>query len=770
MDIDLSIEPTLGVTPLPDGSLEVDLAATPTPKGVAHDANLAEGRDEAELAVLGAELKTLIEEDEQSRSEWQETFLRGLEELGLRITQTNDPFEGACTATHPLLLETIVKFQSRVYGETLPADGPARTKIIGLYTPEKEAQAKRVKDALNYYCMEEMTDYEDEHERLVFNMGFSGNGIKKVFYNASSGSPDTYQIPIDRFIVSYNARHLTKCDRYTEVLDYSTDDLATEIANGVYRDVGPLVPTTLTPSEYASAVNKAQGIEVPASHMGHRLYECHVRRIIPFDRQETASGHAFAVPYIITLDAFDGKIYAIRRNWREGDTRYKKRSYYVHYKLVPSPGFWAFGYVHLIGGLATASTTVMRSLVDSGMFANLQGGFKARNFRVLGNANDPIAPGEWRDVDAVNTDLTKSILPLPYKEPSQTLFQLLQFMIAGGQKFADSTEQVISDSTNYGPVGTTLALLEASTKFQSAIHKRVYRAMKEELRLIADIVRDYVDRYPYEVQGDIIQDFSDAIDVIPVADPNITSQAHRLTRATTISQMAQAAPQHYDGREVQKRVLTAMGEEEIDRLMPPPQEAKPLDPISDLAAVTQGQPIKAFPGQDHESHIAVKMAFLQNPMAGASPLFAQQAPIIAANIREHMLLRLIEQAQAMGAQDEQSMAAAVQQLAQMDIAKAQAQAAQMGQDPSIALGFAELEQQEKKRQDDQAFRASQLALREKDLNIKENKNLLEAYAMGVDADLKKREMEDKHVEKLASETTKRLAAQAKKSAPVGGKT
>jgi hypothetical protein len=763
--MDISVQEPLppGITALEDGSLEVDLNPAPTQAGPRpHDSNFAEDVDETKLNALGADLKRLIEEDDQSGEEWRQTFIRGLEELGLKIQDTSEPFEGACTAVHPLLLETIVKFQARVYGETLPPDGPCRTKVVGLASVQKDQQAKRVKDCINYYITERMTDYEDEHERLIFNQGFTGNGIKKIFYNAALDSPDQYQIPVDQFIVSYNSRHLTKSDRYTEVMFYTNDDLKTEVANGVYRDVGLLVPVQLSASPLRQAANRVQGIDAPVSWEGHRLYECHVKMVVEWDRQETVKGYAFPVPYIITLDAETGTIFAIRRNWTEGDRLFKKRDYYVHYKLVPSSGFWAYGYVHLIGGLAAASTTVMRALVDSGMFANLQGGFKARNFRIMGDANEPISPGEWRDVDSVGMDLTKSIMPLPFKEPSQTLFQLLQFMVAGGQKFADSTEQVISDSTNYGPVGTTLALLEASTKFHSAIHKRIYRAMKSELRLISDIIARYVEQYPYDEVGTLPEDFSTKVDVIPVADPNITSQAHRLTKATTVSQLAQSSPDLYDKREVHSRILAAMGEQEIEKLMPPPQQAKPLDPVSDLQAVLQGLPIKAFPGQDHESHIQIKMAFLQNPMAGANPTMSAQAPVVAANIREHMLLRLIERAQAMGAQDEQSMAMAMQQLTQMDVQQAQAQA--QGQaDPTMVLGLKDLEQRERERQDDQAFRAAQLAIRNRDLDIKEARNELDAHVQGAEVALKKAEQKQSAIEALAAETTKRLALQTKES-------
>lgn len=752
---------------LPDGGAVVDLAPPPPEVAASHGDNLAELLSDEDLSRIGQELLLLIEEDRQSTAEWEEQFKRGLRELGLKMDSGSEPFEGACTVTHPLLLETIVKFQSRAYSEMLPPGGPVKTQVVGEKNSDKEMQAERVKNYLNYIIMDVISEFEDEHERALWGVGAYGSAIKKVWNDGNM--PSSEYVPISDFIVSYNAKQLTKCDRYTHVIYRLDHELKRDMANGIYRQYDDITPSQLTKSELGQAEDTLTGV-TPTKWEGYRLYECHTTFNVP-SFEVTQGDITFPVPYIITIDADSGRVYSIRRNYREGDPSYKKREYFVHYKLVPGPGFHGFGFIHLIGGLAAGSTTILRSLVDAGMFANLQGGFKARGLRIHGRMEEPIAPGEWRDVDATGLDLTKALVPLPYKEPSQTLFQLLQFIVGSGQKFADTTEQVIADSTNYGPVGTTMALLEASTKFQSAIHKRLHRSQKQEIRLIADIVAETQRAYPYRPGGAagpeiLTADFSPAVDILPVSDPNIPSQAHRLTKATTLLQIAQSAPQlGYDMREAHMRVLTAMGEQDLEKLLPTPQQPQPQDPLTDIQVATQGGAIKAFPGQDHEAHIQLKSAFLNNPAAGGNPAMAAVAPILAANIREHMFLRFAEMTNAMSGGNPQAMGMAAEKLAQMDAAKAQ-QEQQM--DPKLMVQVRELALKEKEHRDDTIYKAAQLAIRNRDITVREKQIEADMHTKGAEmADMertRKHEAEQANADReaaLAEATATRLAQQAK---------
>lgn len=764
-EIELPEESIPEVTMTEDGGAEVELEASEKPlvdpSTVAHDENLALYLPESTLQSVGQTLLQAVEEDAGTTSEWERLFEEGFKELGLKIEQSNDPFPGACTITHPLLLETVTKFQARAYSETLPADGPVKTKLIGIKSSAKEQQAARVAEHLNYTITEEMPEYEDEHERLLWGMGFFGTGIKKVYPDYGTKTPISEYVPIVDFIVSYNAKHLKKCDRYTHVIYRLDYELDRDIANGIYRDF-KLSPVQLQKSNLSQLDEQSRGISPSINWQGHKLYEIHtVLNLEGFEIQ--VNGRDVVVPYIVTIDANSGTVLSIRRNWREGDLSYTKIEYFVAYKLVPSSGFHGYGYVHLIGGLAAGSTTILRTLVDSGQFANLQGGFKAREFGKNPRGNEPHSPGEWRDVDIPGADLTKSILPLPYKEPSQTLYNLLIQVVGWGQKFADSTEQVIADSTNYGPVGTTMALLDASTKFQSAIHKRIHRSLKAELRLIADVVAKMIQVYPY-IPGETVgpeiaaQDYSPEVDVIPISDPNISSQAHRLLRATTLQQMSQNAPGIYDVREVHRRAVAAMGEQDLDKLMPPPPMAQPQDPLTDIQMATMGQPIKAFPGQDHDMHIMIKAAFIQNPAAGASPLMINAAQVITANIREHMFLRFAERIQAMGGDPGQ----AAQQLAQMDVQKMQMEAeAALHQDPKTQLALAEMDQRKKEHEDDMTYKASQLAIRNRDIDVKEKMAQADLFVQGQDMKQRQKEHTDTNNAKLAAEATKRFVAQAK---------
>lgn len=706
------------IVELDDGGFDDDI-----PLDTSHDANLAETLSESQLGLVGSDICENVKADLDSRAEWENLIVKGMEELGLKIEDTAEPFEGACTAHHPLLLENVVKFQSKAVQELFPAAGPVRTRIWGATSPEKEAAASRLKEFLNYQILEEMVEYFDETERLLFALPLVGSCFRKLYFDSGLNRPIAEYVPVDQFVVSYNAPDLRRADRYTHIIFRSEEDLQGDMDSGLYRNIAIGSPGMVDQNPIAAKVDELQGVAQPSNYKAYVLYEYHGY----FD---FGDGH---LPYVVTVDSGSRKVLSIRRNWNPQDPQKRKLEWFVHYRYVPTMGFYGLGLIHLIGSLAKTATLSMRALVDAGMFANLQGGFKLKSMRVVG-ANDPIAPGEWRDVDATLQDISKAIYPLPYKEPSQTLLALHDKMVAAGQKFADTTEQVIADSTNYGPVGTTLALLEASTKFFSATHKRIHAAQKQEFKILRRIDKDYLNLYPYPIQGappEIFRaDINAEIDIIPSSDPNTPSNAHRLTRATTLLQMASQNPQMHDMREIYKRVYSAMEVDNVDKILPPPQQPQPLSPLEDIMVASEGRPIKAFPGQDHAAHIQAKMAFLQDPMGGGSPLFAAISPILQANIREHTVMQYAEAAMAMGAQGDQAQAMAIQQVAQQHLAQAQ-QMAQQGGDPTTQLGMAELQMRAKEHEDKMLNNAAQLAVRNRELDLRQQAQDQKGYVEGL---------------------------------------
>jgi len=707
---------------LDDGGIDVDLSPEEDEIDISdHDANLAEYLSESQLGMVGARVCDDVKSDLDSRAEWENLIVKGMDELGLKIEDTAEPFEGACSAHHPLLLENVVKFQSKAVQEIFPAAGPVRTRVWGRSTPEKEAAASRLKEFLNYQILEEMVEYFDETERLLFALPLVGSCFRKLYFDGGLNRPVAEYVPVDQFVVSYNAPDLRRAERYAHILFRNQEDMTADIANGLYRNVPLGAPGMVDLNPIAQKVDELQGVAAPENFKAYVLYECH--GYFQFDDlEETKDG---PLPYIVTVESTTRRVLSIRRNWDQKDPAKRKLEWFVHYRYVPTMGFYGLGLIHLIGSLSKTATLSMRALVDSGMFANLQGGFKLKSMRVVGG-NDPIGPGEWRDVDSTLQDISKAVFPLPYKEPSQTLFALHKEVVGAGQKFADTTEQVIADSTNYGPVGTTLALLEASTKFFSATHKRIHAAQKQEFKILRRLDRDFLTSYPYDIEGMprgiFTLDINSEVDIIPSSDPNTPSNAHRLTRATTLLQVASQNPQMHDMREVYRRVYSAMEVENVDKILPPQQNPMPLSPLEDLMALMRGQPIKAFPGQDHQAHIQAKMAFLQDPNAGASPIFAAMAPLVQANVQEHVLMQYAEAAMASGMPGDQAQAQAIQQIAMMNVQKAQAQAQAMAQgqnDSTVQLGMAELQQRAKEHGDKMLNNAAQLAVRNRELDLRQ---------------------------------------------------
>ena len=645
-----------GLTPSPtyqledDGGVTVDFSEETVEMGASIEieewyGNLAENMDDGELQQIGSIVLDDFTSDKESRSEWEAMFERGFDLLGLKIQDTSEPFEGACTAVHPLLIESAVKFQSKASQELFPSKGPVKAQILGKVTPEKELQANRVQDFMNYQVTEQMPEYFDEFERMLFHLPLIGSAFKKVYYDATLKRPVSEFVPIDQFYVSYYASNLRKADRYTHIVYRSPVELAKEIRSGLYLDLELPEASNPTLTPLSEKMDTILGLSPTAdSDPQYTLLEQHC--YLDIDDSESEEGES--LPYIVTIEEESRQVLSIRRNFKPDDPTKEKNIHFVHYRFVPGFSFYGLGLMHFLGNITMTATAAMRSLVDAGQFANLPGGFKAKGVRMVGD-NDPIAPGEFKEVEALGIDLSKAIVPLPYKEPSQTLFQMLGFMTTAGQKFADSTEQVVADAASYGPVGTTMALLEASSKFFSAIHKRLHKSQREEFKLLAAIDFNYLpEEYPYDVpmaERNIFKaDFDGKVDIIPVSDPNIPSNAHRLMLSQMTLQMAQQSPPGMFNLEALNRsILNAVNMPNIDEILPVKPEPQAMDPVSDILAASKGVPIAAFAGQDHEAHMKVKMAYLEDPQNGGSPTMQRLQPILASNIQEHSVMKYQEQ-------------------------------------------------------------------------------------------------------------------------------
>ena len=603
--------------------------------------DLAESLEEDDLVDIASDVIENFEADKDSRADWESMFERGFDLLGLKLEPGSEPFDGACTAVHPLLIEAAVKFQSKASGELFPTNGPVKARIFGSSTPEKELQANRVQNFMNYQLTEQMPEYFDEFERMLFHLPLIGSAFKKLYYDATTKRPHSEFIPIDQFYVSYYATDLGNADRYTHVIYRSPIEIARDIRAGVYQEVDLPTPSSSSITPFTEKMDTILGLSPSSDHdPQYILLEQHCYLNIE-DEEE-------ALPYIVTVEQQSRQVLSIRRNYKQDDVNKEKVSHFVHYRFVPGFGFYGLGLIHFLGNLTMSATAAMRSLIDAGQFANLPGGFKAKGVRMVGD-NEPIAPGEFKEVEATGVDLSKAIVPLPYKEPSSTLFQMLNFVATAGQKFADSTEQVISDAASYGPVGTTMALLEASSKFFTAIHKRLHKSQKDEFNILARIDYDYLpEEYPYDVPYEdrsiFKKDFDGRVDIIPVSDPNIPSNAHRMMMANMALQMAQQSPPGMFNLEALNRtILNAANMPNVEEILPPKIEPKPMDPVSDIMAATKGVPIAAFPGQNHDAHVQVKMAYLQDPMNGANPIMERIAPILQSNIQEHSVMKYQEQ-------------------------------------------------------------------------------------------------------------------------------
>jgi hypothetical protein len=740
-NVNIDVSPDGGVIVSFEDTLEVNQKET-TEQWFA---NLAEDIDEFKLREIAETVYERFDADRNSREEWESMFERGFDLLGLKLEEASEPFEGACTAVHPLLIESAVKFQSKASGELFPAGGPVKTTILGKEDEAKVEQAQRVKEFMNYQITEQMPEYFDEFERMLFHLPIIGSAFKKVYYDASLERPVSEFVPIDQFYVSYYASNLRNADRFTHVIYRNAVDLDREMAAGMYLDVELPDASVPNPTPISSKINTILGMSPTTDEdpqyvllEQHCYMEC---------EEDSEYEEGVALPYIVTMEEETRKILSIRRNYRADDRTRQKIMHFVHYKFVPGFGFYGLGLIHFLGNLTMTATAAMRALVDAGQFANLPGGFKAKGVRIVGD-NDPIAPGEFKEIEATGMDLTKSIVPLPYKEPSSTLFQMLNFVTATGQKFADSTEQVISDAASYGPVGTTMALLEASSKFFSAIHKRMHKTQKDEFKILADINHEYLpNEYPFEMPGVsrtiMKQDFDGRIDIIPVSDPNIPSNAHRMMLAQMALQLAQQSPPGmFNMEELNRTILNAANMPNLDQILPPKKKPVPLDPMSDIQAASRGLPIAAFPGQNHDAHIQIKMAFLQDPTSGSNPAMKRVVPILQANIQEHVVMKYQEQLQGVAQGLMQNLPPEQQQMpnvAEMAMAQAAQQVLNanqaMGKQQSPEAQMVDIEKQrlnieQQKLQATLAKDAATAALKNRELDIDEMEMQVKAVTEG----------------------------------------
>ena len=723
--------------------------------------NLVDDLDEDILEEISNQVLDNYEADKESRAEWESMFERGFDLLGLKVEEASEPFEGACTAVHPLIIESAVKFQSKATQELFPPAGPVRTQIVGKSDERREQQAQRVKTFMNYQLTEQIPEYFDETERMLFNLPLIGSAFKKIYFDTTLNRPVSEFVPIDQFFVSYYATDLRRADRYTHLIYRSPIELQRCINAGMYAEID--LPTAAVPSQTAMAekMNTILGLSPSSQHdPQYVLLEQHCYLELPTELTEEDDG--LALPYIVTIEEQSRKVLSVRRNYNPNDPAKQKKMFFTHYRYVPGFGFYGLGLIHFLGNLTMTATAAMRALVDAGQFANLPGGFKQKGVRIVGD-NDPISPGEFKDVEATGVNLQQAIVPLPYKEPSATLFNMLNFISQTGQKFADTTEQMVSDASSYGPVGTTMALLEASSKFFSAIHKRLHKAQKDEFKLLARLNYEYLpDEEVYDIPEDTItiyrRDFDGRVDVVPVSDPNIPSNAHRMALAQLALNLAQSSPPGmFNMEELNRTILSAANVPNLDKIMPSKPDPIPLDPMSDILAAVKGMPIQAFVGQNHDAHIAMKTAYIQDPMNGANPAMQRIVPVLQANIQEHMILKYQEQIGGMSEQVEQQaamsgqaidektaemiMAQAAQQIAQTNMILAKQGMNITPEQQMVQLEGQRLNIEQQKLQAQIAKEQAEGALKNRELQLKEMKLSVDAYTQGASEILKSDEKE-----------------------------
>lgn len=633
-----------------DGGAEIsfDPSVASIPGGEDHYANLAEFLDESILTDIGSELDEKYNDYRSSRQDWEMAYTNGLDLLGFKYERRTEPFKGASGVTHPVLAESVTQFQAQAYKELLPADGPVRTQILGLTDRNKEDQAMRVKEFMNYQIMNVMKEYEPEFDQMLFYLPLSGSTFKKVYYDAMLGRAVSKFIPAEDLIVPYSATSLEDAEAIIHVIKISENDLRKQQVNGFYRDV-ELGQPPLKEDEIKSKQRELEGVRVEKQEDIYTLLECHVNLDLEgFEDKDPQTGEPTGIklPYVVTIEESSREVLSIRRNYKSDDPLKNRTNYFVHFKFLPGLGFYGFGLIHMIGGLSRTATSALRQLLDAGTLANLPSGFKMRGIRVRDDAQ-PLQPGEFRDVDAPGGNLRDAFMPLPFKGPDQVLLQLMGIVVDAGQRFASIADAQVGDMNQQAAVGTTMALLERGSRVMSAIHKRIYGALKNEFELLANVFATYLPPvYPYDVVGGQRQikatDFDEKIDILPVADPNIFSQSQRINLAQTQLQLAQSNPQIHDIYQAYRSMYEAIGVKNIDLILPSPKQPMPMDPSLEHITAMAGQPYQAFPGQDHKAHIEAHLNFMQLNMVKNNPAVVMS---IQKNILEHISIMAQEQVQ-----------------------------------------------------------------------------------------------------------------------------
>ena len=632
------------------------------------NANLSEDMDERTLQSMASDLIAEYKKDKNSRKEWEEAYIKGLELLGTKYQEVTKPFRGASGVTHPLLAESVTQFQAQAYKELIPSDGPVRTQVVGLQTPQIEAQADRVKEYMNFLLMEEMEEYTTDMDQMLFYLPLSGSTFKKVYYDAMMGRPCSKFIPAEDLVVPYYASDLKDCERITHIIKMTENDVNKKMAAGFYRDIELAKPNEST-DQVEQKVNELQGVKRTESDNLHTILEMHVDLNLDDYEDFDDKAKKVKIPYIVTIDEASGEILSIYRNYKPNDISYARSEYFVHYKFLPGLGFYGFGLTHMIGGLSRAATQSLRQLIDAGTLKNLPAGFKSRGIRVRDD-DQPIQPGEFRDVDAPGGNIRDQFFNLPFTEPSTTLFQLLGFVVQAGQKFAAITDSGVGNDTQNRAVGTTIALMERGSRVMSGVHKRCYYAMRLEFKILAKICQESLPpEYPYDVYGGPRQikqsDFDERIDILPVADPNIMSMAQRVTLAQTQLQIAQSNPQLHNIHEAYRRVYEALGTKQIEGLLKPaPKQPEPLDPAKENARALQMQLLTAFEFQDHDAHIAAHMAFMASRMVQINP---QVYALMQSHISDHISFKAKAEVKAVMSENPQMQMMAQQNPEQFEI-------------------------------------------------------------------------------------------------------
>jgi len=635
--IEIEMEPDIEIT-----ELEVDLNPKTSNGDDSFDDNLAEFLDESVLEELASELASDFDDDIGSRKDWMQTYVDGLELLGMKIEERTEPWEGACGVYHPLLSEALVKFQAETMMSTFPAAGPVKTQIIGKETPEKKAAAVRVQDDMNFQLTDVMTEFRPEHERMLWGLGLSGNAFKKVYFDPHLDRQISLFVPAEDLVVPYGASNLETSERVTHVMRKTENELRRLQVAGFYRDIELGDPDNVL-DEVEKKIAERMGFRATTDSR-YKLLEMSVDLDLPgYEHEENGKPTGIKLPYIVTVEKGSSKVLAVRRNWEESDETYQKRQHYVHYGYVPGFGFYCFGLIHLIGAFAKSGTSLIRQLVDAGTLSNLPGGFKARGLRVKED-DTPISPGEWRDVDVPSGTIRDNLLPLPYKEPSQTLMALLGQIVDEGRRFANTADLQISDMSANSPVGTTLAILERTLKVMSAVQARIHYSMKQELKLLKGIIADYTpedyDYQPTEGSRKAKRSDYDNVDVIPVSDPNASTMAQKIVQYQAVMQLAQQSPQLYNMPLLHRQMLDVLGIKEAAKLVPMEEDQKPTDPVSENQNVLMMKPVKAFMYQDHQAHIMVHMSAMQDPkimsLLQNNPMAQQLQAAMMAHINEHL--------------------------------------------------------------------------------------------------------------------------------------